>query len=113
MDDMPLCPRVEMMPQTPLPRRLAILSGTILLALIGCKIPKGPPDDPLFHNRTPIEVKPAAGPPVHIMSTEPEMPSYPAVRKDAGPSPQRRVVDGQPILDQPKEPMPVEIIPPQ
>jgi hypothetical protein len=76
---------------------LRAIAAAVLLGLVGCKTPKGPPEDPLFLNRTPIEVKPHAGPPVVVACSEPEMPLSPVALKDAA---------------LPKEPVPVEIIPP-
>jgi hypothetical protein len=51
-----------------------------LIGLIGCKTPKGPPEDPMFFSHAPIEVKAHAGPPAAVaLAAEPTPPDDPMV----------------------------------
>ena len=78
---------------------------------MGCKSPKGLPEDPLFLSRTPVEAQALSGPPLRLAATEPAIPPYPIAAKDTRP-PGR---DVQPVRDPAAQPanVPVPIVPPQ
>jgi hypothetical protein len=95
-------------------RRASAWTGSLLLCLLGCKTPKGLPEDPLFLSRTPIEVKAHAGAPVQQVSTEPAIPAYPLAMDPAQP---RGPSDSQPTRKAPSQPtdtrLPVQALPSQ